>query len=210
MTNRERFLTVMSFGKPDRVPYFEEGIRKDVLEVWRQQGLPLEKNISDIFEMDRFAELAPEMDPIPEIDKWPTTLSDLDVLKSRLNPGDPKRFPENWKKEYRYSGQNDRVIFYRAHRGLFLSLGVYKWKRFVDVISLLLDDPQVVHRVLTLQAEFAATLLENILREIDIDAVIFGEPIGGNEGPLVSPAMYEEFVLQSFQPVFDVIKKNKI
>jgi len=210
MTNRERFLTVMSFGKPDRVPYFEEGIRKDVLKVWRQQGLPLGKNISDIFEMDRFAELAPEMDPIPEIDKWPATLSDLDVLKSRLNPGDSKRFPENWKKKYRRSEHNDQVVFYRAHRGLFLSLGVYKWKRFVDVISLLLDDPQVVHRILTLQAEFAATLLTNILREIDIDAVIFGEPIGGNEGPLVSPAMYEEFVLDSFQPVFDIIKKNKI
>ena len=30
MSSRERFRETMSYGKPDRVPYFEEGIRKDV------------------------------------------------------------------------------------------------------------------------------------------------------------------------------------
>ena len=210
MTSRERFLTVMSFGNPDRVPYFEEGIRKDVLKEWYKQGLPFGNKISDIFDTDLFDELAPELEPIPGFDSWPSTLSDLDSLKNRLNPEDSKRFPRNWEIEYQNFRQNNHLLFYRAHRGLFLSLGVYKWNRFVDVISLLLDDPQYVHSALAIQSEFAATLLEKILEKIEIDAVIFSEPIGGNEGPLVSPAMYENFILKSFQPIFDVLKKNKI
>jgi uroporphyrinogen decarboxylase len=80
----------------------------------------------------------------------------------------------------------------------------------MEVISLLLEYPEYVHRVLAIQAEFAAKILENTLQEAEIDAVIFSEPIGGNEGPLISPAMYEKFVLESFQPIFNVLKNNKI
>jgi len=39
MTGRERFRETMCFGKPDRVPYFEEGIRPEVLEAWQDQGM---------------------------------------------------------------------------------------------------------------------------------------------------------------------------
>jgi uroporphyrinogen decarboxylase len=99
---------------------------------------------------------------------------------------------------------------YRVHRGLFLSLGVYKWDRFIDVISLLLEDPQYVNRVLTIQAEFAADMLKKTLEHTNVDAVIFSEPIGGNEGPLISPQMYENFVLKSFDPIFTVLQHHKI
>lgn len=32
MTSRQRFHETMRFGNPDRVPYFEEGIRKEIEE----------------------------------------------------------------------------------------------------------------------------------------------------------------------------------
>ncbi len=210
MTSRERFLTIMSIGKPDRVPYFEEGIRRDVLKAWRKQGLSSGKKLSDIFTTDRFEEIVSELDPIPDFNIWSTAVKELDIIKNRLNPDDPHRFPKNWKKKLKLLKKNDQVLFYRVHRGLFLSLGVYKWHRFMEVISLLLEYPEYLHRVLAIQAEFAAKILENTLQEAEIDAVIFSEPIGGNEGPLISPAMHEKFVLESFQPIFNVLKNNKI
>jgi hypothetical protein len=210
MTSRERFLSIMSFEKPDRIPYFEEGIRKDVLKVWHKQGLATGKKISELFETDRFEEIAPELDPMPDLDNWPSSSSELTILKNRLNPYHPKRFPKHWKDEYPLFNKQNHVVFYRVHRGLFLSLGVYKWQRFLDVLSLLLDDPEFVHQVLAIQAKFAAKMLELALGVVKIDAVIFSEPIGGNEGPLISPEMYEKFVLESFQPIFQVLHKNKI
>ena len=40
MTPRERFLTTMHFGKPDKVPLQPGGPRESTLAAWHQQGLP--------------------------------------------------------------------------------------------------------------------------------------------------------------------------
>jgi uroporphyrinogen decarboxylase len=210
MTSRERFLSVMSLGTPDRVPYFEEGIRKDVIKAWKGQGLSSIKHLAELFITDHLEEIAPELDPMPEFDSWPTSISELDLLKQRLNPDTSKRFIRGWKTRIREGQKNNDVLCYRVHRGLFLSLGVYHWDRFVDVISLLLEDPQYVHKVLSIQAEFAATMLEKALKHARFDAIIFSEPIGGNEGPLVSPKLFEQFVLKSFDPIFNVLRTNNI
>ena len=50
-TSRIRFLETLRFGTTDRVPYFEEGIREDVIRAWRKQGLPKGKNPSDVWEI---------------------------------------------------------------------------------------------------------------------------------------------------------------
>jgi hypothetical protein len=36
---------------------------------------------------------------------------------------------------------------------------------------------------------------------------LFSEPIGGNYGPLISPQMYEDMVLRSYEPVLNVLNK---
>ena len=51
MSSRKRFKETMGYGKPDRVPYFEEGIRKDVLRAWWTQGLARETNLEALFPM---------------------------------------------------------------------------------------------------------------------------------------------------------------
>jgi uroporphyrinogen decarboxylase len=210
MTTRERFLAVMSLQTPDRVPYFEEGLRKDVIKAWKNQGLSSKSELSQMFSIEHFEEIAPELDPLPELNRWPSKIKELKLLTARLKPEQSKRLPRGWKKKIRDSYKNNQVIFHRVHRGLFLSLGVYKWDRFIDVISLLIENPDYVHRVLAVQAEFAATMLEMTLKHTKVDAVIFSEPIGGTEGPLVSPDMYEYYVLKSFDPIFDILDNHHI
>jgi len=46
MTGRDRFRETMRYGRPDRVPYFEEGIRTEVLETWHSQGMPPHVDLS--------------------------------------------------------------------------------------------------------------------------------------------------------------------
>ena len=210
MTCRERFYKTMIFDKPDRVPYFEEGIRKDVLKAWYKQGLSRKTPISKLFITDHFEEIAPELDPMPYLDQWPNSSAELELLRERLNPDTSVRLPKNWIKKITKINYTDQVIFLRVYRGFFLSLGVDNWSRFSQVISMLMNNPDLVHRILKIQAEFAAALAEKILKKIEVDAVVFSEPIGGNEGPLISPAMYTEFVLNSLGPLFEVIKKYNI
>ena len=80
----------------------------------------------------------------------------------------------------------------------------------MEVINLLIDNPDFVCEILLIQGEFIAKLLEKVLQDMEVDAIIFSEPIGGNEGPLISPAMYEAYVLSSYDPVINVINKHGI
>ena len=45
---------------------------------------------------------------------------------------------------------------------------------------------------------------------MSIDAAVFSEPIGDNGGPLISPRMYEEFVLPSYEPLLQVLRRHGV
>lgn len=207
MNSRERFLEVMRYGKPDRVPYFEEGIRKEVLKVWRTQGLSRGARLSVMFPSDRKEDLELDVDPHPPIERWPAACSELEVLRRSLNPGDNARLPADMGAHVRAGKDRDYVLMLRVHRGFFLSMGVYDWSRFREVIYLLVDEPQVVRESMAIQGEFAARLAERVLQRVDVDAVVFSEPIGGNDRPLISPRMYDEFVLKSYEPLLALAKQ---
>lgn len=207
MNSRQRFCETMRYGTPDRVPYFEEGIRKQVVRVWRKQGLQRGSDLSKMFPSDRREDIEPDLEPHLRLTPWPTSRSHLDVFRRRLDPQDPGRLPWRWGKKVRAWKNRDHVLMLRVHRGFFLSMGVDGWKRFKEVIYLLINDPEFVRDVMMIQGEFAARLAERVLREVETDAAVFVEPIGENHGPLISPKMYEELVLPSYEPLLDVLNR---
>ncbi len=97
-----------------------------------------------------------------------------------------------------------------VHHGFFLTMGVNDWKRFYLVMEALTDRPDYVLEVMHIEAEMVAILLERFLSEVQIDAAILSEPIGGNNGSLISPRMYEKFVLSTYLPVLDVLKRHGV
>jgi uroporphyrinogen decarboxylase len=94
-----------------------------------------------------------------------------------------------------------------VHEGFFLSMGVRSWQRFYDLMTQVVDNPGLVRNMMLAKGHFSAALTEKVLKAVNVDAVIFSEPIGGNEGPLISPEMYENIVLRSYQPVLDVLRR---
>jgi hypothetical protein len=210
MSGRERFRETMRGGNPDRVPYFEEGIRKEVLEVWRRQGLPRNANIARMFPSDQRERIEVDLNPRPELKRWPATMAEVEKFQQHLNPYDKNRLPKKWSKLMRAWQTRDHVLMFNVHRGFFLTMGVRDWPRFREVMYLLMDHPDLVRRMLAIQGEFSARLTERVLKEVEIDAAVFSEPIGGNDRPLISPGMYEEFVLKSYAPVLDVLHRYNV
>ena len=98
----------------------------------------------------------------------------------------------------------------RVHRGLFLSTGVYGWDRLTHLMHALKKDPDFVHETMALWSDFCTTVAERVLDDVEIDAAIFSEPIGGNDGPLISPRMYEDFVLASYRPILDILHRRGV
>ncbi len=207
MNSRERFLETMRYGKPDRVPYFEEGIRREVIRAWRSQGLPREADLSLMFPSDRREDIEPNLEPRPKFRKWPTSRSQLDELRRRLDPYGRGRLPIGWSKRVRSWKEREHALMLRIHRGFFLTMGVHDWRRFAELMDLLVDDLEFVREAMAIQGEFAAGLAERVLREVEVDAALFSEPIGGSHQPLISPQMYESLVLTSYEPVLEVLQR---
>jgi hypothetical protein len=203
-----RFDKTIHYGNPDRVPFFEEGIRRETLEAWQAQGLPEDVDPQQQFPSDRREEIRLDLDPHPGFEKWPTSLRELDSLSERFNPQDASRLPDNWQVGPRRQGDN--ILMVRVHEGFFLSMGVHGANRFTELMYLLFDEPDFVRKYMRLQGQFAARLAERVLRARQVDALVFSEPIGDNNGALISPRMYEDFVLPYYQPLLDLAKQTGV
>jgi hypothetical protein len=198
----------MRFGAPDRVPYFEEGMRRDVIKTWHRQGLPRSRSISDLFKTDFFYEI--DLDPLRTLQKALPSGDKAGSLLGDFTSGSLFRSWVFWQKLVRSQRKKDQALFLKVHRGFFLSMGVYDWQKFHEVILLLFEDPEFVHNRLHSLSKLIAHRVDNLLHHLEVDAVIFSEPIGGNEGPLMSPDMYETFVLHSYKPIIEILHKHGI
>lgn len=200
----------MQYGAPDRVPYFEEGLREDVLSSWRQQGLTRIADLHRQFPSDRRENITLNLEPIPRLKRWPTTLKDLNRFYQHFKFNERHRLPPQWRKHVKAWRHRDHVLMLYVHRGFFLSMGVQDWRRFHEVMLLSVDAPELVRLMMTIQGELSAQLTQRLLNEVEIDAAVFSEPIGGNDRPLISPSMYEELVLNSYTSVIEVLQRHNV
>jgi hypothetical protein len=210
MNSRTRFLETMRFGSPDRVPYFEEGLRKEVLKAWQKQGLSQVSDLQKMFSTDQREEIDLDVNPHPWPRRWPSSLADLKAYSRSLNPNERSRLPENWKKQLPIWRQRQHVLMMRVQIGFFEIMGVEGWQRFHELMVLLHNDPGFVREMMRINGEFVATLTERLLKEVEVDAAVFSEPIGDNHGPLISPKMYADLVLSSYQPILNVLHQHGI
>ena len=76
MTHRRRFHETMESGSPDRVPYFQEGIRDEVLEAWRRQSHGAVEAQAWVLRADPKVELQPDLEPAPAMPGRPRSRTD--------------------------------------------------------------------------------------------------------------------------------------
>lgn len=210
MNSRQRFTATMGAGRPDRPPLFDEGQRDEVLEAWRRQGMPAGGSLADLFHIDERQEIEPDLYPSPDLAAWPEGPHDLGALQAALDPDDPARLPPDWKDQLQ--GWRDRrsTVMLRVHRGFFQSIGVHDWRRFHQAMFLVKDQPELVRRMLEIQGAFNARVTGRILEQVQVDAVVFNEPIGDNHGPLISPRDYRQLVLPAYEPVFEALRRHNV
>jgi hypothetical protein len=205
VNSRQRFLAILHGEQPDHPPLFLEGLRDDVLQAWRAQGMPASSDLKQLFFHDQFEQLDPDVYPRPAIADWSTPHKLLPLLRQRLDPDDPRRLPEDWSKLVKGWKERQHPLFLRIHPGLLLSLGIEDWHSFAPALLRLVDQPDFVRQILAIQADFAARLVEKMLHQVDLDGVVFSEPIAGNHGALISAQMYRAFALQSYKPIFNIL-----
>jgi hypothetical protein len=190
----------------DRPPLLDEGIREEVIERWHTQGMPVSKTHVEIFGLTPHENIEPDLRLRRQ---YFGRLLDLSARGYRraFNVS-PKRFGEAWEDTVRRLRDRDHVVGIWASRGFFQALGVGDWPTLEKVLDGVIDHPRKIRNRLEMYGDFCARMLEIALDDVDPEFIYLSEPISDNKGPLISPDMFEAFMIPVYEKLISVAKKH--
>jgi uroporphyrinogen decarboxylase len=80
------------------------------------------------------------------------------------------------------------------------------WSTLEQALIGTVEEPDKVRDRLEMYGEFCAEMLEATMREVDPEFVYLSEPISDSDGPLISPAMFEEFMIPVYRRIADTAR----
>jgi hypothetical protein len=183
----------------DRPPLLEEGVRDAVLDLWHQQGLPPGRTHLDVFGLTPHENVGPDL-------KFNSSYFGrvLDLSANgyrRAFDISPRRFPDDWTETVRRLENRDHVVCIWASRGFFQALGVGDWPTLENALVGTVREPQKIRERTELYGEFCSRMLQDTLRDVDPEFIYLSEPISNNCGPLISPDMFEEFMIPVYKRI---------
>lgn len=125
----------------------------------------------------------------------------------RLNPQSPARYPLYWAEKTRIWAQRDYPLGLRAG-------SVFGWLRnwmgLEGISQALYDDPQWVQEMMDYVVEFSMAVSHRVLDEVQLDYVLLWEDMAYKAGPLISPRMFRQFMLQPYRKLTGFIRKHGV
>ncbi len=133
---------------------------------------------------------------------------DWETIKERYDPDDPRRLPLTWGKElFEYFASTDRVVA----MGI---TGFFGYARNLTGLERLLvmfyREPDLVAEIMDFWADFLLTILRKVLDNVKPDYVSIWEDMCYRSGPLISPKLFEEYMLPNYKKVTGFIRGRGI
>lgn len=136
------------------------------------------------------------------------TRDDFEKMKKRYDPNDPRRYPKTWGPEL--------VEFYETADypvGIGFPGFFGQPRQLMGLMSLLKSfyrDQKLIRDILDFWKEFVIETMERAVSEARIDYVNIWEDMAYNNGPLISPRLFEEFLLPQYKEVTSFVQKNGV
>jgi uroporphyrinogen-III decarboxylase len=145
---------------------------------------------------------------IPHFIEFPVkTRADWERLKKRYDPTSPKRLPEHFAE----------VVACKRRRDYAMGVtcgSLYGWTRDlmgVENLSVAFyDDPGLVRDIMHHWADLAIANVTPVLEALPVDYGSFWEDMAFNHGPLISPALFREFMIPEYQRITDVLHAHGV
>ena len=131
------------------------------------------------------------------------------IKNERLDPNSPERFPHDWLNVLKAMKERDAAIQIGSYPyGLFGTL-----RDFMGFEGLLLafyEEPELIKDMMDYLTDFWITIYTKALNDIQIDHIHIWEDMSGKTGPLISPAMFREFIKPNYLKIVDFANQNNI
>ena len=142
---------------------------------------------------------------MPQFLDYPVkTRRDYEALKERLQPSLSERYPHDWDDVARAMRDQEDVIvathmdgFFGHPRELF---------GLENLLMTMYDDPDLVHDILNDRCDFYMQVYERAIRDTKPDFAFIWEDMCFKNGPLISPALFREFMLPVYRRLTDYLK----
>lgn len=149
---------------------------------------------------------------LPTAINWPVKdrKSWYKIKEERLNLDNiDGRFPENW----------DKLVSQYKDRDYPLSLGGYPHGFFgtlahimgyENLFYLYYDDPDLIKDILETFTNLWISIWQKVMDQVDVDMIQIFEDVSMGTGPMISPAIFKEFMSPYYKRVSDFAKSNGI
>ncbi len=126
---------------------------------------------------------------------------DFKAFKNRLDPLTEGRFPENWNKLVENWKHRDYPL--GANIGSLFGW-LRNWMGFEGISYAVYDDPGLVLDMMDTVTELLVVLTKKIVSEVELDFVQFWEDMAFKNGPMISPKMFNEFMVPRYKKITSV------
>jgi uroporphyrinogen decarboxylase len=128
-------------------------------------------------------------------------------IRPRLNPHSLTRYPEYWEEKVHTWRQRDYPLTLRMG-------SIFGWLRNwmgLETIALALyDDPDWIQEMMNTLADFCIACGERALQDVDLDYILLWEDMAYKNGPLISPRMFRQFMLQPYKKLTGFIRDHGV
>jgi uroporphyrinogen-III decarboxylase len=128
-------------------------------------------------------------------------------FKPRLDPHTPGRYPQDWEERKKAWKNRDYPL------GVFCG-SLFGWLRdwmgFEHITVTCVDDPDWVHEMVEHLSDHILATIQKAVEEVDLDFAAFWEDMCFNQGPMISPKMFKEFLVPRYKKITDFLHRYGI
>lgn len=145
---------------------------------------------------------------IPKYLKFPIeTRDDWERFKERLDPHDPRRYPSDWDALKRQWASRDYPLGVNVGS---LFGWIRDWMGFEQVSYMCMDDPDWIEEMMEYLTDFILTIIDRAVKEVNLDFGAVWEDMCFNLGPIISPALFKEFMVPRYKRITDFLGDHGI
>lgn len=133
---------------------------------------------------------------------------DWEKLKPRFDPADPGRFPPDWSACCDMWRADGPVVLFQGPRSPSLFGFVRELMGPERTLYACVDDPLLIHDMMETYTEFVLGVLPGVLDTATVSTLFFWEDMCYRSGPLISPAMFREFMLPRYRRITDLARSH--
>lgn len=211
MTEKDRFLATIGDGRADRIPVFDLEPADSTVDLWWEQGLPAGTSVADHFRLETHESVGLEIRSAPFYKGAPDLLESEEAFAKHYDADDPDRYPADLEGRCAQLHREGKVVCVNASGGgLLQMLGVHDWDSLVAACDALVNRAAFVESLLERTAAFHCLCLDRVLSKVKVDYASLYEPIASNDGPLISPEMFERYAMPGYRKALDLLRRHGV